>query len=95
MRAHDLPPHKQGTTSTTTTTASSRRRSRNSGGGSISRSDVLKNLGRAAAGIGIFTVAGTLGNPAPVLADNALAATKKSYFRYVPRILVSWRQCLE
>lgn len=39
--------------------------------------------------MGGFVAAGALGNPAPALADNALAATKQSYFRYVPRILVS------
>lgn len=50
-------------------------------------------LGRVAAGSGVFTLAGVIGSPAPALADNALAATKQSYFRYVPRILVSsWQQ---
>lgn len=85
MQADNLPPHES-----RTTTTNSRRRSRSgSGSDSISRSKVLKNIGRVAAGMGGFAVAGALGNPAPVLADNALAATKQSYFRYVPRILVS------
>lgn len=49
----------------------------------------MRNLGRVALGVGVGTVAGTLGSPAAVLADNALAATKQSYFRYVPRIQAS------
>eukprot|EP00903_Cladosiphon_okamuranus_P018575 g17098.t1 len=91
MRADNLPPHEP-----RTTTVHSRRRSRSScsGSDSIGRNEVLKILGRVAAGVGGFTVAGALGNPAPVLADNALAATKQSYFRYVPRILeaMEWYQ---
>ncbi|CAM9213410.1 unnamed protein product [Ectocarpus sp. 12 AP-2014] len=54
---------------------------------SSSRSEVLRELGRYAAGAGVLSLAGACGSPLPAFADNALAATKKSYFRYVPRIL--------
>ncbi|CAM9516248.1 unnamed protein product [Ectocarpus sp. 13 AM-2016] len=52
-----------------------------------SRSEALRELGRYAAGAGVLSLAGACGSPLPAFADNALAATKKSYFRYVPRIL--------
>lgn len=54
------------------------------------RSAVLKQLvGAAAAAVaGVVTAGAAFGGPLPALADNALAGTKRSYFRYVPRILV-------
>lgn len=55
---------------------------------SSSRGEVLRHLGRVVAGAGVFSLVGTLGGPPPALADNALIATKQSYFRYVPRIQV-------
>ncbi|CAM9766218.1 unnamed protein product [Ectocarpus sp. 8 AP-2014] len=61
--------------------------STSSSSSSSSRSEVLRELGRYAAGAGVLSLAGACGSPLPALADNALAATKKSYFRYVPRIL--------
>ncbi|CAN0003389.1 unnamed protein product [Ectocarpus sp. 4 AP-2014] len=61
--------------------------STSSSSSSSSRSEVLKELGRYAAGAGVLSLAGACGSPLSALADNALAATKKSYFRYVPRIL--------
>jgi len=81
MRAEGLPPIDPRTTPTAASAADSSR--------GTSRSQILRYLGRAALGAGVVTVGGTLGSPAAVLADNALAATKKSYFRYVPRIQVS------
>ncbi|CAM9276315.1 unnamed protein product, partial [Pylaiella littoralis] len=98
MRANSLtlgPQHGSRTTATAAASSSS-----NGGGGSgdscggVSRSEVLMQLGRVAAGSGVFTLAGVIGSPAPAPADNALAATKQSYFRYVPRILeaMEWYQ---
>lgn len=53
----------------------------------VTRSAVLKQLG-VVAGAGVVAAGATFGGPLPALADNSLAATKRSYFRYVPRILV-------
>ena len=57
----------------------------------VTRSAVLKQLGVAAAA-GVVAAGAGFGGPLPALADNALAGTKRSYFRYVPRILVSERK---
>eukprot|EP00904_Undaria_pinnatifida_P000183 jgi/Undpi1/10165/HiC_scaffold_28.g12618.m1 len=51
------------------------------------RSDVLKQIAVAATA-GVVTAGAACAGPLPALADNSLAGTKRSYFRYVPRILV-------
>ena len=81
MRGDGMAPVDPRTTPTTVAAAGC-------GSSGSSRSELLQDLGRAALGAGVVSLAGTLGSPAPVFADNALAATKKSYFRYVPRIQV-------
>ncbi|CAM9624742.1 unnamed protein product [Scytosiphon promiscuus] len=75
---YDPRPLPHAATSTSTAASSS---------SSSSRGEALQHLGRLAAGAGVFSLAGALGSPPPALADNALIATKQSYFRYVPRIL--------
>lgn len=54
--------------------------------GAMTRNSVLKHLGVGVAGV--LSAAALGGGSVPALADNALIATKQSYFRYVPRILV-------
>lgn len=81
MRGDGMAPVDPRTTPTTVAAAGC-------GSSGSSRSELLQDLGRAALGAGVVSLAGALGRPAPVFADNALAATKKSYFRYVPRIQV-------